>query len=137
MTRRSRAREVALQMLFQWDFNPDVAPETVRQMIAERLRDRKLRDFAWQLFVGVVENRQLLDSRIEEVAQHWTLKRMTPVDRNILRLGAFELLCTDTPVQVAIDEAIELAKRYGAEQSAQFVNGILDRLQPPEKQPGC
>ncbi len=133
MMRRSRAREVALQMLFQWDLNPEVDLNDVHEMIQEWLPDHKTAEFAWLLVRQVQKMRKELDERIEQIAQNWTLKRMSPVDRNILRLGACELLTCDTPYQVVIDEAVELAKRYGAEQSPQFVNGILDRLVPPER----
>jgi N utilization substance protein B len=77
---------------------------------------------------GVRTKMRDLDGLISEIAEHWTLKRMTPTDRNILRLGSYELLFTETPPKVAIDEAVELAKRYGTAQSSQFVNGILDRV---------
>ena len=128
--RRSRAREMALQMLYQQDLNPDVPADTVRELIVDRLRDESLARFAWRLFAGVMESRAALDAKIEAIASNWSLKRMAPTDRNVLRLGAFELLYTDTPPRVVIDEALELAKRYGAAQSSQFVNGILDRLIP-------
>ena len=129
-SRRSRAREMALQMLYQQDLNPDVPAEVVRNLIVERLRDETLSRFAWSLFAGVMESRPALDARIEATATNWRLNRMAPTDRNVLRLGAFELLYTETPPKVAIDEALELAKRYGTAQSSQFVNGILDRLIP-------
>lgn len=129
-SRRSRAREMALQMLYQQDLNPDVSADTVRELIVERLRDESLSRFAWSLFVGVMESRGALDAKIESIASNWSLKRMAPTDRNVLRLGAFELLYSDTPPRVVIDEALELAKRYGTAQSSQFVNGILDRLIP-------
>jgi N utilization substance protein B len=87
-----------------------------------------LADFCWQLFAGVMEARGLLDGKIESVAENWTLKRMAPTDRNVLRLGSFELLFTPTPHKVVIDEAIELARKFGTSQSAQFVNGILDKF---------
>jgi N utilization substance protein B len=128
---------MALQMLFQQDLNPDVPADTVRELIIERLREESLARFAWSLFAGVMESRAALDARIEAIAANWSLKRMAPTDRNVLRLGAFELLYTETPARVAIDEALELAKRYGTAQSSQFVNGILDRLIPGGgKQPG-
>ncbi|HEV7999098.1 MAG TPA: transcription antitermination factor NusB [Planctomycetaceae bacterium] len=133
MTRRSKAREVVLQMLYQIDVNPDVAAAAVREMIHEQLPDEELQSFAWSLFAGVRENRGSLDSRISAAAENWTLARMAPTDRNALRLGAYELLFTDTPHRVVIDETIELARRFGTAQSPQFVNGILDRLIPPEK----
>lgn len=122
---------MALQMLYQLDLNPDVPADTVRELIVERLREEDLSRFAWQLFGGVMECRPALDAKIEAVATNWSLKRMAPTDRNVLRLGAFELLHTDTPPKVVIDEALELAKRYGTGQSSQFVNGILDKLIPP------
>src|SRR5947207_7215932 len=128
--RRSRAREMALQMLYQQDLNPDVPADTVRELIVERLNDESLARFAWSLFAGVMESRPALDAKIEATATNWSLKRMAPTDRNVLRLGAFELLYTDTPPKVVVDEALELAKRYGTAQSSQFVNGILDRLIP-------
>jgi N utilization substance protein B len=133
MTRRSKAREVVLQMLYQIDVNPDVAAVAVREMIHEQLPDEELQSFAWSLFAGVRENRGSLDSRISAAAENWTLARMAPTDRNALRLGAYELLFTDTPHRVVIDETIELARRFGTAQSPQFVNGILDRLIPPER----
>jgi len=121
---------MALQMLYQQDLNPDVGADTAREMIQERLADESLARFAWSLFTGVMETRPALDAKIEATAANWSLKRMAPTDRNVIRLGAFELLHTDTPPRVVIDEALELAKRYGTAQSAQFVNGILDRLIP-------
>ena len=133
MARRSKARELALQMLYLKDVNPDVEAQIVRAMIDERISDEPLREFSWQLFAGVMECRTMLDARIESVAENWALTRMAPTDRNVLRLGGFELLCTEGPHRVAIDEAIELAKKFGTAQSSQFVNGILDRLIPEEK----
>jgi N utilization substance protein B len=133
MARRSKAREIAVQMLYQIDVNPDVDAQTVREMIRVQLPDEALRQFAWSLFAGVMEWRARLDAKIESVAENWTLGRMAPTDRNVLRLGAFELLHTDTPHRVVIDEAIELGRKFGTAQSPQFVNGILDRIVPESK----
>ena len=133
MSRRSKGREAALQMLFQQDLNPDMDYHTVRDLIHEQLHDEDLYEFAWHLFIGVMERRNELDARIETIAQNWSLKRMAPTDRNVLRIGTFEILFLNTPPRVAIDEALELAKRYGTAQSSQFVNGILDRIIPAEK----
>lgn len=133
MARRSKAREVAVQMLYQTDLNAEIGLQAVRAQIDETLEDPDLRDFAWRLYVGVMEARPRLDERIQAVAENWSLKRMAPTDRNVLRLGLYELLSTDTPHRVVLDEAIELARLYGSAQSAQFVNGILDRLVPAEK----
>ena len=117
-------------MLFQMDLNPDVDPRDVREMIRERLSSESLEDFAWSLFVGVMESRTEIDASIAAIADNWALNRMASTARNTLRLGTFELLHTTTPPRVGIDESIELAKRFGTAQSAQFVNGVLDQLVP-------
>lgn len=134
MARRSKAREVALQMLYQVDINPDVDGREVKDMIHERLKEEDLRELAWWLFSGTLEHRNQLDEQIQAVAQNWKLNRMPPTDRNVLRVGAFEMIHMDTPASVVIDEAIELAKKFGTGQSSQFVNGVLDKLVPPKKQ---
>jgi N utilization substance protein B len=128
MSRRSRAREIALQALFQEDLNPQNSLENLGAFLAGRLHDDAMREFAKQLVLGVKRNQEELDALINEKAEHWTVNRMPATDRNLLRLGAFELRYTDTPHRVAINEAVELAKRYGAAHSPQFVNGILDKL---------
>ena len=133
MARRSKSREVCLQMLYQVDVNPDIDAQTVQEMIREQIPDDALNVFAWQLFTGVMEIRLMLDERIQAVAENWSLSRMAPTDRNVLRLGSFELLQTETPHRVVIDEAIELARKFGTTKSPQFVNGILDKLVPEEK----
>ncbi len=128
MPRRSRAREVALQALFQEDLNPRDSRDQLAPFLNARLADQSLREFAEGLVLGVLRNRDELDSLLEAKAQNWKLSRMAATDRNVLRLGAFEIRYADTPNRVALDEAIELAKRYGSAQSSQFVNGILDKL---------
>jgi len=128
MARRSKAREVVLQMLYQADVNPDVDAQTVHRMIDDRLVDESLSRFGWELYAGVMECRPQLDHLIEQHVENWSLGRMAPTDRNVLRLGAFELQHTDTPHRVVIDEAIEIVKRFSTEKSGAFVNGILDRV---------
>jgi N utilization substance protein B len=128
MTRRSKARQVAFQVLYQDDLNPRVNPAEADELIVRRLRKDDLIAFARELVSGVRRNRADLDMQIEQAAENWSLKRMAATDRNILRLGAYEILHTDTPAKVSIDEEVELAKRFGGVQSAQFVNGILDKL---------
>ena len=129
MSRRSRAREVVLQLLYQDDLNPAPDITAIEDFLRGRLNeDEELIEFGRMLRQGVRRNREELDQLLSERAANWSLDRMAVTDRNILRLGAFEILYTDTPGRVAINEAIELAKRYGAQQSSQFVNGILDRL---------
>jgi N utilization substance protein B len=128
MPRRSRARIVAFQVLFQDDVNPKVSPAVGDQLIQRRLRSDESVEFARSLVAGVRRNRAELDRLIGQAAVNWSLQRMTVSDRNVLRMGAYEILYTDTPDRVAINEALELAKRFGTAQSSQFVNGILDRL---------
>jgi N utilization substance protein B len=131
MTRRTRGREIALQVLYQLEQNPGQGPADVELFIQRRLREPKLCAFASTLIEGVRQHQPRIDALISEVAENWRLDRMAAIDRNILRLGAYELLyCTGTvPAKVAINEALELAKRYSTAQSSRFVNGILDRLQ--------
>lgn len=131
LLRRSRAREVVLQLLYQDDLNPqrEVAPDV--EFMTQRLHgNEELIEFAKTLLNGVRRNRSELDITLEKHTANWTLVRMAATDRNVLRLGAFEILYSETPGRVAINEAVELAKRFGAKQSSQFVNGILDGLLP-------
>lgn len=128
MTRRSRAREVAFQVLYQDDLNPRNNPADSDELISQRLRKDELAAFARELVAGVRRNREAIDVLLEQTAANWSLKRMAATDRNVLRLGAYELLHSDTPDRVAIDEAVELARRFGSAQSSQFVNGILDKV---------
>ena len=129
MTRRSRAREVALQLLFQFDLNPTVERAVVEQFVRDRLRDAEAERFCLALFDGVQQRRADIDKRLTQVAENWRLPRMATVDRNVLRIGAFELLHTpETPASAAINEAIELSRRFGSKDSPAFVNGLLDRI---------
>jgi transcription antitermination protein NusB len=138
MSRRSRAREVALQVLFQDDLNPGLDPGQADRFLCARLEVPELVEFARALVSGVRRNRAELDALLARTADNWSLERMAATDRNVLRMGAFEILYTETPGAVAIDEAVELAKRFGAAQSAPFVNGILDRFLASRKQkPSC
>ena len=132
MSRRSRAREVALQALFQEDLNPLNSLENLGTFLAARLQEEPMREFAKQLVLGVKRNQAELDQLLAEKASNWSVPRMAATDRNLLRLGAYEIRYSDTPDRVAIDEAIELAKRYGTANSPQFINGILDKLIPRE-----
>jgi N utilization substance protein B len=130
MTRRTRGREIALQVLYLQEQNPSVDPAVVQRFIDRRLREPRLRQFAQELVEGVHKHQPEIDALISNVAENWRLDRMAAIDRNILRLGAFEMLyCPEVPTKVAINEALELAKRYSTAQSSRFVNGILDRLQ--------
>ena len=130
MTRRSRAREVALQLLFQRDHNPSVDRPAIEQFVRDRLRHPELITFCLALYDGVVAHLEEIDAKLAAAAENWRLARMTTVDRNVLRLGAFQLLhMHDTPSSVTLDEAIELARRYGTADSPALVNGVLDRFE--------
>jgi len=132
MPRRSRAREAAFQVLYQEDQNPPGDREFGEQLLRSRLQKDDLIEFARRLLAGVHRHQAEIDTLLGQTAANWSLHRMSPTDRNVLRLGAFEILHGDTPPRVAINEAVELAKRFGSAQSAQFVNGILDRLMHQE-----
>jgi transcription antitermination protein NusB len=128
MFRRSRAREVALQILFEEDVNPRASLDDMKKFLAARLNSRELEEFCLSLIQGVRRNQTELDDLLTKTADNWSLARMAATDRNVMRLGAYEILYTDTPDRAAINEAVELAKRFGSAQSAQFVNGILDKF---------
>jgi N utilization substance protein B len=120
-------------VLYQDDLNPPGDPAGADALLQSRLGSGALVEFARSLVAGVQRHREEMDALIEEGAENWSLRRMAATDRNILRLGAYEILHTDTPPRVAVNEAVELAKRFGSAQSAQFVNGILDRLMHVER----
>src|SRR5262249_17804464 len=125
MTRRSRGREIALQLLFQHDHNPGVDRTPVEAFVRLRARAPQWEPFCLSLYDGVLAHLGEIDQRLTEAAENWRLPRMATVDRNVLRLGAYELLfAPDTPAGVAIDEAIELARRFGSADSPAFVNGV-------------
>ncbi len=129
MSTRRRAREIVLQLLYEADMNDSRDAELARKFIKSRLQGRKgLTDFACELLKGTLVHRAEIDSQLSKLASHWTLPRMAVTDRNVLRLGAYEILFGDTPGRVAVNEAIVLAKRYGDKNSPRFVNGVLDRL---------
>lgn len=129
MGSRRRARELALALLYELEFHPGQEAARLAGFWQDRPAPPGARLYAEALAHGVVGHRPELDHLIASHAEHWTVERMTLVDRNILRLAAFELLhAPDVPERVAIDEAIELAKAYGSEDSGRFVNGILDRI---------
>jgi transcription antitermination protein NusB len=134
MTRRSRAREVALQLLVWRDMNPTASPEAVEQFVRDRLRDPIHEPFARRLYDGVLARQSEIDAAIVAAAENWRLPRMPVVDRNVLRIGVLEMLDkTDpSPAAVVINEAIELARRYGSADSPSFVNGVLDRIKNQE-----
>ncbi|HKE11889.1 MAG TPA: transcription antitermination factor NusB [Myxococcota bacterium] len=132
---RHRSREAALQMLYALDLarghrgGGAAKVEEVFQGVCENFElPEGARAFAKELVTGVTAQGPALDAEIARHAQRWRISRMAAVDRNVLRLGAFELLYTDAPAAVVIDEGVELARRFGGERSPGFVNGILDAI---------
>jgi N utilization substance protein B len=129
MSTRRRAREIVLQLLYEADINDCRAADDARRFIRSRLQGRKaLTEFACLLLQGTLEHRDEIDSQLAKLATNWKLPRMPVVDRNVMRLGAYEIIYGDTPDRVAVNESIVLAKRYGDKNSPRFVNGVLDRL---------
>ena len=127
MGSRRRARELALQLLYQYELT-GAEPEAMQAEFEEwRGATDGARDFADALLRGTLEHFEEIDGELEEQTAHWRLDRLAAVDRNILRLAMYELLYnSDTPHAVVIDEAIEIAKKFGAKDSGRFVNGVLD-----------
>ncbi len=129
MSTRHRAREIVLQLLYEADINDPRSEDAAKQFIRSRLQGRNaLTEFAHGLLMGTLKHQDVIDSQLSKLATHWTLPRMAVTDRNVLRLGAYEILYGGTPGRVAVNEAIVLAKRYGDKNSPRFVNGVLDRL---------
>lgn len=129
MTIRRRAREIALQVLYQLDIIQGDSQEALTLYFDNFRPSEKAREFCQRLVEGVCREQERIDRLIEANAENWTLKRMAVVDRNILRLATFELLnCPDIPFKASLNEAIELAKKFGNDDSSAFINGILDQV---------
>jgi len=131
MGSRRKARECALQMLFAADVAEMPADDVVRSYWAELGEsdlDETAREFATRLASRTLSNLELLDERIRSRAEHWRISRMAVVDRNILRLAVYEFLYEPTPRTVAINEALEIARRFSTYEATQFINGILDAI---------
>ena len=149
MRKRTQARELALQILFQvdmthrdvqealedfWNNRADfILSKTDKKTVEQDREDVEVREYTEALVRGTLEKLESIDKIIERFAENWAMDRMAYVDRNILRLSTYELLhLEEIPVKVAINEAVELAKRYGEDDSSKFVNGILDRIAKTE-----
>ena len=130
MGKRRRSREFALQVLYQLEITKQEALRTLAQFQEHFSEGVERDDFVERLVLGVSEHRKEIDRLIERYSENWRLDRMNMIDRNILRMAAFELLyCEDIPPKVTLNEAIDLGKRYGTDESGSFINGILDRIQ--------
>lgn len=126
---RRKGRELALQALYQMEMTGNQSPGSLDFFLRHFEGNAKAREFARRLVSGVVEHEKEIDRLIERCAEHWKLGRMAKVDLTILRLATYELLfCPDIPMNVSMDEAIEISKRYGSEESATFINGVLDQV---------
>jgi N utilization substance protein B len=131
MGKRREGREAAVQLLFHWDMN-------VRQPLEEadlngfwqlRTANQATKEFATRVAAGVIAEQGVIDEKISRYTANYELKRISAVDRNILRVAIYEMLfCNDVPPIVAINEAIDIAKKFGTEESGKFVNGVLDRV---------
>lgn len=129
MKMRSRARDVALQYLYQVDITSDHSEQVIEDFLAHFVEDENVKPYARELIQGVFSHLQHIDRLIDEAASNWRISRMSKTDRNILRISAYELTCrTDIPYKVAINEGVELAKRFGSPKCPSFVNGVLDRV---------
>jgi len=126
--RRSKARECAFQILYQWEISKEPIDAVIEAFWRVRSGTPAAREMAERLARGAQREAGALDSMIEATASHWRLTRIATVDKNILRLGAYELTREETPPKVVIDESVEIAKRFGEADSPAFVNGVLDAI---------
>jgi len=128
MNLRHKARELALQALFQWDIHRGTS-EWFEEFWEQHASSPEHRDFAQCLVDGVIARADELDGLIGRYAENWTISRMACIDRNVLRMATYELLnLPEIPARVTLNEAIDIVKRFGDEQSGAFINGILDRM---------
>ena len=127
---RRKSREFALQVLYQWEITKKDVTKILSEFQASLSESEERDEFLNRLILGVLEHCQEIDRLIEKYSENWRLVRMDIIDRSILRIAVFELLhCEDIPPKATMNEAIELGKRYGSEDSGGFINGILDRIQ--------
>jgi transcription antitermination factor NusB len=134
MRRRTRARELALQLLYQVDIRGDELESIIGDFWENQIHDsdeldQQIKDFATKLAKGSIANLKDIDAVISSYTQNWQLERMAAIDRNVMRMACYELLyLDDIPPKVSINEAVDLAKKYGDTESGKFVNGILDKI---------
>lgn len=126
---RRKSRELALQILFQTEFTPELTVSEVASLFEKKI-ESPIMDYTLSIVQGVKNHKEKIDSRIQEASRHWKIDRMASVDRNILRSAVFEMLHSSEPIdhKIVINEAIEIAKIYGTQDSASFVNGVLDQI---------
>ncbi|HEV3278560.1 MAG TPA: transcription antitermination factor NusB [Terriglobia bacterium] len=137
MPARHKSRELALQMLFQWEVGQHTPGRVVATFLPGLKADDEVKEFARVLFEGTVSGVDGIDPLLRRHAEHWKLERMAAVDRNVLRLALYELLHhPETPPPVVINEALELARRYSTPDAVEFVNGVLDAVRKSLASPG-
>ena len=129
MGKRRSSRELALKFLYQFELNGGDLGEQIKLFLERNSSQEDVANFMKELVVSLVNKMEEIDEIIQKFSDHWILDRMTVLDRNILRMGACELLFNfSTPPKVVINEAIDIAKKYGNEDSPEFINGILDKV---------
>lgn len=129
MRKRTRSRVIALKTLYQIDLRGPAGEALADEVLDEESGGPDVKAYARELVAGVMAHREEIDRELRQVAENWTLERMPVIDRNVLRIGVYEMTRReDIPPKVAINEAVELAKKYSTEESGAFVNGILDRI---------
>ena len=129
MGNRRKSRELALQALYYMDINRAISPDNLRRFCVNFSPSAHVMPFFMRLCQGIMDEIETIDRTIEGVSSNWRLKRMSCVDRNALRIGVYELFyCPEIPPKVSINEAIDLGKRFGTDDSGAFINGLLDRI---------
>ena len=129
MGKRRSSRELALKFLYQFELNGGDLDEQIKLFLERNSSQEDVANFMKELVVSLIDKMEEIDEIIQKFSDHWILDRMTVIDRNILRMGACELLFNfSTPPKVVINEAIDIAKKYGNEDSSEFINGILDKV---------
>ena len=129
MGKRRSSRELALKFLYQFELNGGDLDEQIKLFLERNSSQEDVANFMKELVVSLIDKMEEIDKIIQKFSDHWVLDRMTVIDRNILRMGACELLFNfSTPPKVVINEAIDIAKKYGNEDSPEFINGILDKV---------
>lgn len=129
MGSRRQARELAMQALFYMDTQKNTSPEMLERFCANFCPSEKTLPFLLKLVKGVSETRSEIDALIERFSKNWTVSRMSCVDRNVMRIAVYEMLyCADIPPKVSINEAVDIGKKFGTEESGAFINGIMDSV---------
>tara|TARA_B100001964_G_scaffold223702_1_gene269875 strand:- start:156 stop:587 length:432 start_codon:yes stop_codon:yes gene_type:complete len=137
MGKRRSSRELALKFLYQFELNKGDLDEQIRLFLEQNSSQEDVENFMKELVVSLIDKMEEIDEIIQKFSDHWILDRMTVIDRNILRMGTCELLFNfPTPPKVVINEAIDIAKKYGNEDSPEFINGILDKVYNEIRQKG-